>query len=635
MIGNPGRTGCAPLQHIHQTYTVLTDVQPADAQPHHLIFLADPQLIDPHTYPGRPWPLSSITISFTDKYLKRSYKALQRTLSPQTIFFLGDLFDGGREWETTGKGGFKASEERWKSYGTEYWLHEYDRFGRIFFDQDQVTGGVSGHIVQDRKIIASLPGNHDLGFGAGVQKPVRDRFRAFFGDGDRVDVVGNHTFVSLDTVSLSAKGQEGALDVIWKPTTEFLDNVKETKIKAVEHELRLQKSKGELARKHAHEVIHPKDLERQPTEEELARTAKPEFPTVVLSHVPFYRTPRTPCGPLREHYPPSKPGLEVDEQNAIRVAGGFQYQNVLAPDITTTIAEKVGNISYVFSGDDHDYCEVLHRHYPSAGDGIREITVKSMSLAMGVRKPGFLLASLWNPVDGSGRSLGAADEPTLQTHLCLLPDTVGTIIRYGMCLGFTLFVLLIRALVLAARKDEYNPVRSSSPILPTVERSAKSVRNGSTGGRHRAASASSNSVPGADGNKNLSVRSYNARARSVSPAPGGSPNNNNNNNNNNGTADYSYGYGLPPSGLPPHMAPCRPQAPLIDRAGYYGKEKDDREDETDEWGYYPDEKKSVLRMERGERRPRGFLRRVGEEFALGIGWVAAPALVWWWWLMRN
>ena len=75
-------------------------IQPKGATPHHLILVADPQIVDPHTYTGRPWPLSAMTESHTDMYLYRSYKNLQSYLSPDTIFFLGDLFDGGREWAT-------------------------------------------------------------------------------------------------------------------------------------------------------------------------------------------------------------------------------------------------------------------------------------------------------------------------------------------------------------------------------------------------------------------------------------------------------------------------------------------------------------------------------------------------------
>ena len=73
------------------------DEQPKDARPYRLVLIADPQLIDPHSYPGRPWPLNPLTMRITDNYMRRSYIQLQSVLHPDSLFFLGDLFDGGRE----------------------------------------------------------------------------------------------------------------------------------------------------------------------------------------------------------------------------------------------------------------------------------------------------------------------------------------------------------------------------------------------------------------------------------------------------------------------------------------------------------------------------------------------------------
>jgi len=110
-----------------------------------------------------------------------------------------------------------------------------------------------------RKIISSLPGNHDLGFGTGIQASVRKRFNAYFGDGSRIDVIGNHTFVSVDTVSLSALGQPQSVEEIWRPTREFLDNAQAQKKRAVMRELRVQQGLApNLPFKHA--LIDTKDL---------------------------------------------------------------------------------------------------------------------------------------------------------------------------------------------------------------------------------------------------------------------------------------------------------------------------------------------------------------------------------------
>ena len=187
----------------------------------------------------------------TDNYMRRSYTQLQSVLHPDSLFFLGDLFDGGREWKTA-QGNFddpewakdhrpeeekKLLKEWHRKYGENYWLREYERFGDIFYDYWNLGGDSPGPGQRGRKIVSSLPGNHDLGFGAEIKIPVRHRFITYFGEPNRVDVIGNHTFVSVDTVSLSAdtSSMKGEVDLtgIYAPATEFLKEVKPAKRRAV------------------------------------------------------------------------------------------------------------------------------------------------------------------------------------------------------------------------------------------------------------------------------------------------------------------------------------------------------------------------------------------------------------------
>lgn len=425
------------------------------------MLVADPQLIDPHTYPGRPWPLSSLTYTITDNYMRRSYKQLQEQLQPDTVFFMGDLFDGGREWRT-----FKGSSEdpswsrrpksevsrakKWKKrYGEDYWLKEYARFSKIFVDPWVVGGPDARHGQGVRRLIASLPGNHDLGFGSEVKVPVRDRFEAFFGDMNRVDVIANHTFVSVDTLSLSARSSEDRaqadLSDIYRPAEEFLDGVQLRKRRAIEQELR--RLRGEIqepSQEHKVEEALSADFSRTVT---LDRgEGKPELPTILLTHVPLWRPPGTQCGPLREHWPPSNPADSQarDDRNAISVSKGYQYQNVLSEGDSVDLIEKIGNVVHAFSGDDHDYCELSHDEKQA---NVKEITIKSTSMAMGVPTPGFLMVSMYNPIDAEGNPLSGDQGSTLQTHLCLLPNQLGTYARYG---GFAIVcavALAIRALL--------------------------------------------------------------------------------------------------------------------------------------------------------------------------------------------
>lgn len=377
--------------------------------------------------------------------MRRVYSRLQTVLHPDTVFFLGDLFDGGREWSTRTT---HSPDNEYRKYGDDYWLNEYNRFGNIFLDH-WGDGGIQARPGQPgRKIITSLPGNHDLGFARGVQVGVRNRFNAFFGEGNRIDVIANHTFVSIDSVSLSALGQDSPDKVsdLWLPTKNFLDTAKAQKHRLTQRALRMQQGLKPYP-PFSHTVIPAEELSKATLPHSTASVQ--DFPTILLTHVPLYRAPGTPCGPLRERSPPSPGNPDTDEANAIAVRGGYQYQNVMNREITADIAEKIGDIRYAFSGDDHDYCEVVHRGYASAGGGIKEITVKSISWAMGVRLPGVVLASLWNPVDAQGNPLSGNAGKTIQTKLCLLPDQIGTFIRYGVLFGITLLALVVRAVMVS------------------------------------------------------------------------------------------------------------------------------------------------------------------------------------------
>lgn len=443
---------------------------------------------------------------------------------------------------------------------------------------------------------------------------MRDRFRAYFGESDRIDVLGNHTFVSLDTVSLSAMGQPDAPESLWNETMLFLDQAQHLKARALQKLLDSNFAQTS-AKKHPHDatIMHEFEVDKytqKPTKRELDPdldldlNPKQELPTIVLTHVPFYRDPATPCGPLRERYPPSAPNLAHDHPNAIRVAAGYQYQNVLTLDITKMIASKVGNVGYVFSGDDHDYCETVHHSYASAGAGIREITVKSMSWAMGVRKPGFLLVSLWNPIDKNGQSLHeiqggqSPGSATVQTHLCLLPDQLSTFIRYGIYAALSVVVLMVNVVRKAKSGGSSSSPTTGRPVLPISEPKKGWTEKAKAKVRSRAASGSAH-LPTGNGGNSLSARSFNARTRSVSPAPN------------------AVGvYGLPTF-----------KAPLIEQAGYYGNHVEVQDGDSDEWGH------PTLKLK--PPRPKTFREQVVETFAMDVGYVGGVALVWYWWLWRS
>ena len=557
--------------------------------------------------------------------MRRSYSRIHNELIPDTVIFLGDLFDGGREWSTTSS---QSLDERYHGYGEGFWQKEYGRFSKIFLrDWREVLNDadIEAEDSQHTRIIASLPGNHDLGFGQNIQIPVRERFNAFFGESNRVDLIGNHTFVSVDTVSLSAMDSGQSNPEIWQPAYDFLQHAKATRSKMIEKHLHHIDGKLPEQAKFSHLV---EDIDAHVAEyssKHFKGSDSVDIPTILLTHVPLDRSLGKPCGPLRERWPPTPPSagstdpVEPDERNSIPSQGyGWQYQNVLSTRISKLITDSLGGtISHVFSGDDHDFCEVTHRGYSSPGAGIKEITVKSLSWTMGVRKPGFLLASLWNDIDNDGRRQQPrmnGDRDTIQTHLCLLPDQISILIRYGILLGISLFFLALQATYNVYLLRNTQPGlrdEDSRTILPTSRSTGSSIKrenmNESYDAQRKQEARSQASLSCSDdtGASSLSVRGAAAtRPRSVSPLP-------------------LYGLNARPL----------PAEPLVSYAvNRKGWDEIDTSDDM-KWG--------GMRSDMRKKRPRTPLakRSVGAQFGIlfgeGMWHVARVVLVWYWWLLRR
>lgn len=322
-----------------------------------VLLVADPQLIDNHTYPGRaPW-LLSLSKFTADTYIARNYRALVPRVTPDYIFFLGDYLDNGRLVDDG------------------YYEGEMARFNSIFNRwPTQYRQGINW--------FTNVAGNHDIGSGDGVKLHLAQRFDQSFGQRNSLINISNVDFIQLDTPSYAAEDR-----TISGEARDFVDG--------------LSGANGN--------------------------------PRVLLTHVPFYRDPETSCGPLREQ--------RKFDQN-----WGYQYQLALSPEVLTEILSKVRPV-VVFTGDNHDYCDIVH---PSTGS--REITVKLISMAMGILRPGVQLLSVHN---GDG---GFAYETTL----CLLPPPYTSIIVYvvfSVIVGIHLLIDHVRSA----------PSRYSYSLLPSYD----------------------------------------------------------------------------------------------------------------------------------------------------------------------
>ncbi|KAG2204075.1 hypothetical protein INT47_007069, partial [Mucor saturninus] len=201
---------------------------------------------------------------YSDLYMKRNYKYLTRFISPSNVIITGDLMDNGREWKDD-----------------EFYKQEVNRFHRIFNTEHTKY---------------YMAGNHDIGFGNGVNLNVRQRFESCFGNTSYVmETDLGYSFIMIDTVSLSSEDPE----------------IRDSAIAILESDL-------------------------------------PGTKRILMTHVPLYRDSTVSCGPNRQK-----------KNTIIKNEYGYQYQNLVSWELSNYILEKVKPVA-IFSGDDHDYCKVTH-----------------------------------------------------------------------------------------------------------------------------------------------------------------------------------------------------------------------------------------------------------------------------------
>jgi len=264
-----------------------------------------------------------------------------------------------------------------------------------------------------------IPGNHDIGLRASkfFSPRAHARYISHFGPLNSQVTIANHTFVLLDAPSLVAEDNE---------------------------RLNHAKTYKDWTPRRGGPVELVKSIAKEPRNGSV----------VLLSHIPLSRD-TFDCGPLRE-------------KGTIRPGIGFGYQNTLGKEVTGFLLEEL-QPSVIFSGDDHDYCEILHPSVThKATSQIREVSVKSLSMAMGIKRPGFQLLSLapqGQTEDATKIQRTHADVP------CILPDQIAIYLSaYVPLLLVSLFMVLVSNALCVPSKTRQLRRRSSSPKTRTTLR---------------------------------------------------------------------------------------------------------------------------------------------------------------------
>lgn len=140
----------------------------------------------------------------------------------------------------------------------------------------------------------------------------------------------------------------------------------------------------------------------------------------------------------------------------------------------------------IFSGDDHDWCEIAHSAY---GAITPEVTVPTFSFAQGIRQPGFVMLSLYNPEElvrnrelvlptpgrgypppsWTGGEKTIKDSSTFAYEACMLPNQLSIYNGYIVLLAVTLGCIVVTHLLWAKKRTEAacRVRKSDSPTLWT------------------------------------------------------------------------------------------------------------------------------------------------------------------------
>ncbi|KAG6813544.1 hypothetical protein H0H92_009936 [Tricholoma furcatifolium] len=263
---------------------------------------------------------------------------------------------------------------------------EYERHAQKFKSIFQLHPSTS---------VFHIPGNNDVGMGVSpsFSRAIRGHYTELFGPFNQQINIHNHTFLLIDAPGLVDEDYQRAGHVGFDKWSPLPDGT----------------------------VAFVKSTERD------------EKPLILLTHIPLARPDSASCGPLRE-------------QGTIRRGVGHGYQNTLGKQTTAFLLQSL-QPSAVYSGDNRDYCEYIHtakktKSGHTASD-VREVTVKSFSMANYIRHPGFQLLSLINPTTDPNRE-SFRDTP------CQLPDQYG--IYTGVYLPFFFLTVLALAILSLLRR---------------------------------------------------------------------------------------------------------------------------------------------------------------------------------------
>ncbi|KZP34158.1 hypothetical protein FIBSPDRAFT_942318 [Athelia psychrophila] len=436
----------------------IAGLQHGTPTPAHVLLISDPQINHSPAQGLVPTSWAGLRQALSHADMRKAWR-LTRRLRPQAVICLGDMLASGRTAQ---------SDQQYEE--------QYNAFREVF----PLDGAVPMYY---------LPGNNDVGLGRSptISTLTRARYTRHFGPPNQVLRLGGHDLVLLDAPGLveedyqrhaSARAKKGKRQADGDYAYASASTGAGVGVGGV------GAGGGAYA---GYEGVKGGAVEFVKGLIENA-TGTADVPRILLTHIPLAHPESArggmACGPLRERGGTLRRGVGRGWQNTLDRATSERGEGGVRPRA-------------VFSGDDRDYCEYTHPQPHGNGgvgggngEGVREVTIKSFSLANNIRRPGFQLLSLAPPPPPSAHSENqhTTDQGQEQTEPgktwadapCALPDRRALLTTFYVPLTIlTALALLLSNLVL----PNLRPVRMSSKPLQEG-REGKEGREG-RGGRAR------------------------------------------------------------------------------------------------------------------------------------------------------
>ena len=237
-----------------------------------LVIIADPQITDAYSYSNNGPLVTWLAELYSDVFMKRAFRqgiASKMSKSSHHVLFLGDLFDGGREWFD--ENGIELAE----------YERDFNRFNDIFLSHLPTPE-------DGQKKLFFVAGNHDIGAGTGISPDAVATWKR--------DFYHNLDYSISTYIDLGEDQGVALIDYVIVNTLIFANKAKSNDNDDNDD------NKDELQPQHNNHHHHDELIAYETREfmSKYSRASEAASEKILFSHIPLFREAGTACSKDRK-----------------------------------------------------------------------------------------------------------------------------------------------------------------------------------------------------------------------------------------------------------------------------------------------------------------------------------------------